>query len=300
MLTDEFLRYLLFERNRSELTVRNYELALRECSAFMDSLRPAWKWEDIAADEVREWVVYMMDHEQKKPASVNLNLSALRTFYRYLLQRGLVHVNPCARVTGPKKAKELPTFLREEQIDRLLDSVTFTDDFNGVRDRLIILMLYMTGMRRAEILRLCNRDVRLDEQQLFVRGKGGKERIIPITPTLEKEIRRYQRAREELFGVLPGVFRFLLDDKCRPLSVTQIGAIVHNALSCVTMQERRGPHTLRHTFATMMLNHGASLLAIQKLLGHSSLKTTEIYTHLSFEDLKAEYDKAHPHSRTKD
>lgn len=294
MLTDDFAEYLRAERNRSPLTVRNYELALREFGSFLDTLRPGWQWADVASEEVREWMVWMMDQEGKKAASVNLNLSALRTFYRYLMQTGQASSNPCAKVLGPRKEKRLPSFVREEQMDTLLDDVQFADDFAGVRNRLIILMLYMTGMRRAEILGLRNCDVQLREQKIVVTGKGNKQRIIPCSATLVREVRRYITARKDAFGRQPAEAPFLLNNRGRAMSAPSLNTIVKAALSIVTQQKRRGPHVLRHTFATMMLNHGAGLQSIQKLLGHASLKTTEIYTHLSFEDLKKEYGSAHP------
>lgn len=294
MQVEAFLEYLRAERNRSAQTVRNYGLALREFGSFMDGLRPGWAWEDVERDEVREWVFWMIDGEGKKPASVHLNIAALRMFYRYLLQAGEIAHNPCSGVSSPKIEKHLPTFVREEQMDRLLDDVPFGEDFLGVRNRLIVLLLYMTGMRRAELLGLRNGDVRLKELQLVVTGKGDKQRIIPFSATLTEEILRYYRLRDERFGPQPPTAPFLLGDKGRSMTSARLYAIVKEALSLVTQQERRSPHVLRHTFATMMLNHGADLHAIQKLLGHASLATTEVYTHLSFADLQEAYTQAHP------
>ena len=294
MQTDDFLEYLRAERNRSALTERNYGLALREFGSFMDGLRPGWCWTDVEGDEVREWVFWMIDGEGKKPASVHLNIAALRTFYRYLMQTGQAERNPCSGVSSPKIEKRLPAFVREEQMDRLLDEVPFGDGFPDVRNRLIVLLLYMTGMRRAELIGLRNSDVRLKELQLVVTGKGDKQRVIPFSATLAGEIDRYCRVRAERFGPQPATASFLLGDKGKPMSAARLGIIVKNLLTLVTQQERRSPHVLRHTFATMMLNHGADLHAIQKLLGHASLTTTELYTHLSFADLKEAYNHAHP------
>lgn len=296
MPVDDFLEYLRAERNRSSQTVRNYELALREFGSFMDGLRPGWAWADVERDEVREWVLWMIDGEGKKSASVHLNISALRAFYRYLMQAGGVARNPCSGVSSPKVEKQLPTFVREEQMDSLLDDMPFGEDFSGVRNRLIVLLLYMTGMRRAELLGLRNGDVRLKELQLVVTGKGAKQRFIPISTSLVEEIVRYYRLRDERFGAQPSIAPFLLDDKGKPMSVARLYTTVRDALSLVTPQERRSPHVLRHTFATMMLNHGADLHAIQQLLGHASLTTTEVYTHLTFADLQEAYAHAHPRS----
>ena len=295
-LVGAFAAYLRAERNRSALTVRNYELALREFRQFRDTLSSPWQWSDVTADDLREWLLKMVDEEGKQPATVNLALSALRTFFRYLMQTGQVSHNPCAKVSAPKKDKRLPAFIREGALDCLLDQVAFAPGFIGVRNRFIVLLLYMTGIRRAEALALKDGDIRLAQRQMLVTGKGDKQRLIPFGPDLEQELRHYLKARDSAFGPLPACTPLLLSDKGRPLSAVQFGRIVKDTLAQVTLQQRRSPHVLRHTFATTMLNHGADLQAIQQLLGHRSLETTQIYTHLSFEDLKQEYQRAHPRS----
>ncbi len=296
MLTDSFLEYLKSERNRSELTVAHYGTALKEFRAFFEGLDEGLTWETLDASVVRAWVIDMLDRERKKPATVNANLSALRTFYHYLMLMGAIDTNPCAKITGPKKQHVLPAFVKQVDMDELLDHTEFGDDFEGVRNRLIVLMLYMTGMRRAEILGLTDSNIDFGTMQINVVGKRNKERVIPFGRPLADEIRRYLDVRGRTFqGRQTGV-RFLLSCHGRNLDRGTVDRIVKETLSRVTKQERRGPHTLRHSFATAMLNNGADLQTIQKLLGHQSLQTTQIYTHLSFEDLKNAYKNAHPRS----
>lgn len=294
MLEDSFLEYLKSERNRSEKTVSNYGLALREFKDFFNSLGEGWTWKSITPNIVREWVIFMLDEEDKSEATVNLSLSALRTFYRYLILIGEVSANPLAKVVGPKRKKKLPSFVKEQDMQRLLDEMDFGDDFAGVRDKMVILLLYMTGMRRAELLGLHDSDIRFAEKQIKVTGKRNKQRLIPAGDELLEAVAAYQMKRDAEFSGTAHEDAFFLGNKGKNLRMDEVEKIVKGCLSRVTGQEHRSPHVLRHTFATVMLNHGADLQSIQKLLGHESLKTTEIYTHLSFEELKKEYKNAHP------
>ena len=277
-------------------TVDNYRLALDSFQSFFKSLGEGITWETVDADIVREWVVWMMDEEDKQPATVSLNLSALRTFYRYMLQLGKVERNPMQNVPSPKRSKKLPSFIKEDELNKLIDVCEYEPGFSGIRDRLIIILLYSTGMRRAEILSLEDKDVMLGEGIIKVTGKRNKQRLIPVGPSLCDEIARYQEARSAEFPEGTEGTRFLVGDKGKDLRIDEIHRIVHDNLGRVTSQQKRSPHVLRHSFATAMLNHGADLQAIQQLMGHESLETTQIYTHLSFEDLKKEYNSAHPRS----
>lgn len=296
MYVENFLTYLKSERNRSDRTVESYQIVLDELSEFLDGSLEKWTWESVNTSILREWVIYMMDEQKKSAATVNLCLSALRGFYKYLKLIGVVKLDPTRKIVGPKKERVLPSFVKQEDMDRLLDQVHFGEDFEGVRNRLIILMLYMTGMRRAEILGLRTKDIDFVQKQIKVTGKRNKQRIIPFCQDLEGEMKSYLDVKSEYFTGQEVEDKFLLNVRGGSLGENAIDMIVKKALSTVTQQKRRGPHMLRHSFATAMLNNGADLLAIQKILGHASLKTTEIYTHLSFEQLKEEYKNAHPRS----
>jgi len=293
-IIDSFLEYLKSERNRSEHTIYNYGVALREFQSFFKSLGEGIRWDTVDTSIIREWIIYMLDEEHKQTATVNLNLSGLRSFYRYLMITGRIDKNPIQGVSGPKRKKKLPSFVKEESLNLLLDRYDYGEGYSGVRNHLIISLLYSTGMRRAEILGLSDSDIRLSELTIKVTGKRNKQRLIPISPELGDEIRHYQEVRDAEFGCKSPGTRFLLGDRGKDLRADEISKIVKECLSAVTTQERRSPHVLRHSFATSMLNHGASLESIQKLLGHESLETTQIYTHVSFEELKKEYENAHP------
>ncbi len=295
-ITADFSDYLRSERNRSELTVRNYEFAIKKFAEFCNSLGEDIAWQTVEPDIVREWVVQMIDEYDKKPATVNLSLSALRTYYHFLMIRGVVDKNPAAAVSGPKKPKRLPAFVRQEDMDRLLDDIMTDDSFKGRLKRLVVLLLYSTGMRRAEILSLTDTDVLESEKAIKVTGKRRKQRLIPVSDSLMDEIRDYKKARDLQFASGFEGMNLLVGMKGKNLRPDEISRIVRESLSNVTSQSRRSPHVLRHTFATAMLNNGADLQAIQQLLGHESLETTQIYTHLSFEQLKKEYEGAHPRS----
>lgn len=308
-LVAAFLEYLKSERNRSQKTVETYGDSLKTFSRFYvktvagthtdegnEGLGEDLAWESVTTELVREWVVFMLDEQKLSETSVNLHLSGLQAFYRYLLLTGQVKDNPVVKVSRPKKKKRLPTFLRQQEMDRLLDEQMFIDDFWGRRDRLIILMLYMTGMRRAELLSLKDEDIRCDEMLVKVTGKRDKQRLIPFGQELLDAVRDYLEARSREFGQCEGFATFFCGKKGQAMSPTEIERVVKENLSKVTNQRKRSPHVLRHTFATTLLNNGADLQSIQKLLGHESLKTTEIYTHVSFEEMKKEYKNAHPRS----
>lgn len=297
MCTDSFLEYLKAERNRSDKTIESYRRSLKEFEEFFEGLNEGLTWETVDASVVREWTIKMLDDNRLSATSVGLKLSALRTFYRYLMMMGKVKQTPMTKVPNPKKRKVLPVFVREQEMERLLEIMAEGKSFPEVRDRLVILMLYMTGMRRAELLGLTDASVMLDERTIKVTGKRDKQRLIPIGEELAARVREYQQLREQTFGDSTRGGQLFLNDKGAPLGIPTVERIVNDSLALVTNQKKRSPHVLRHTFATQMLNHGADLQSIQKLLGHASLETTQVYTHLSFEELKNEYQGAHPRSK---
>lgn len=294
MLMDSFLEYLKSERNYSLATVENYAIDLVQFETFFESLNEGVTWETVDASVVREWEVQLLDDKKMSAASVNRKLSALRSFYRYLLMVGKVEVNPTLKVAGPKNKKKLPVFIKEKEMECLLDMMDGDDSFKGRRDRLVVLMFYLTGMRRAELLSLRDSDVDFSIGQVKVTGKRNKQRVIPMGDELMNAIKEYVCLRDEAFAVKSD--RLFLGNGGQALTEGEVAAIVKSNLSKVSTQKKKSPHVLRHSFATAMLNGDADLLSIQKLLGHESLKTTEVYTHLSFEELKDVYKNAHPRS----
>ena len=291
LLTDSFLDYLLYERNYSEGTVRYYRTDILELQKFGEKLLGDLAPSDVGADLVREWIVSLMD-KGYAPNTVNRKLSSVRTYYKYLLKKGLVAADPLRRVTGPKKKKPLPVFLREGEVDRLLDDVDFGERFEGYRDRLIIEMFYTTGMRLSELIGLDDKDVDFSASLIKVTGKRSKQRLIPFDKELGRSMQEYVNVRNQALPVRSDAF-FVRKNGER-LGRGIVAYIVRRSLSKVVTVKKRSPHVLRHTFATAMLNNGADLSSIKELLGHESLATTEVYTHTTFEELKKVYNQAHP------
>lgn len=291
--TDLFLDYLTAERNDSPHTVVGYGRDIREFQAFLESLYSSADWTRVRAEDVREWIIYLLDERNISPASVNVKLSALRSFYRYLRLTGYVNINPMEKIASLKTSRPLPYFVRESEMDRLLELTLEDRSLGGIRDRLVIMMLYETGIRRSELLGLKDCDVDTVAMQVKVTGKRNKQRIIPFGNELKEEIQAYLCSRESELG-LKEAAAFFVTDKGMPLTDSLLSSIVKDNLSKVTTIKKKSPHVLRHSFATAMLNNKADLTSIQKLLGHESVATTEIYTHVSFEELKNEYKNAHP------
>ena len=291
MMIDQFLSYLRYERNRSPLTVRWYEESLRDFETYIRGVDDYLSLSTVDADVIRGWVERMMD-EGKKPATVNRGLSAVKTFYRFALSRKLVEKDPAHGIIGPKKSKPLPQYVREGDMNRLLDEYLQGDEYNKVRARTIIIVFYETGIRLAELIGLNDEDVDFDSMQLKVTGKRDKQRIVPFGAEMAEALQQYMALRDtEVERQEPGLF---LSNKGRRVSREMVRNLVKQSLSEVTTLRKRSPHVLRHSFATAMLNNGAGLESVKKLLGHESLETTEIYTHTTFEQLKRVYNEAHP------
>ena len=292
MMTEDFLNYLRYERNRSELTVRRYGQCLKDFESFFKNRDSQLSWESIDSDIIRDWMESMMD-KGDMASTVNNCLSAVRSFFRFALSRGLVARDPAHNMKGPKKQKPLPQFVREDEMDRLIDQPEmWGESYREFRARTIIILLYETGIRLSELLGLNDADVDMTACQLKVTGKRNKQRIVPFGHELATLLADYMRLRDEqTLKQEPALF---LNDKGRRISKAQVERIVHEGLSKVTTMKKRSPHVLRHSFATAMLNNGAGLESVRKLLGHESVATTEIYTHTTFEQLKRVYENAHP------
>ena len=291
MLIKDFLNYLLLERNYSERTIVAYEADLREFEEYFKKTDAELDFRSIHSDNVRNWMVSLMD-EGRSETSVNRKLSSLRSFYRFLLRRKEITVNPMLKVVGPKKKKPLPSFVREKDMDRLLDECFFGEGFEGCRDRTILEMFYATGMRLSELIGLNDADVDFSAKLIKVTGKRNKQRLIPFGNELAEDLHLYIKVRNEVMPQGAEAFFVLKDGKrMYPMAVYRI---VKRNLSRVVSLKKRSPHVLRHTFATAMLNDSAELWSVKELLGHESLATTEIYTHATFEELKKVYEQAHP------
>ena len=291
LLTDSFLDYLLYERNYSKGTVRYYQVDILELQKFGEELLGDLTPSDVDAGLIREWITSLMDRGCA-PNTVNRKLSSVRSYYKYLLRKGMVAADPLQKITGPKKKKPLPVFLREGDVNRLLDDVDFGEGFEGCRDRLIIEMFYATGMRLSELIGLDDKDIDFSASLIKVTGKRNKQRLLPFDEELRCSMQEYVNVRNQALPVRSDAF--FIRKTGERLNRSIVAYIVKRNLSKVVTVKKRSPHVLRHTFATAMLNNGADLGSIKELLGHESLATTEVYTHTTFEELKKVYNQAHP------
>lgn len=293
MLIDSFFNYLRYERNYSNYTVEAYSKDLSQFEEYVkENQEGLFEPRDIDSDLVRSWMVSLLDN-RISPVSVNRKLSSLKSFFKFLVKQRVISVNPLRLVVGPKTKKPLPYFIKEGEMDLLLDGDGFNEDFEGVRNRLILEMLYDTGMRRSELTGIKNADVDLETMQIKVTGKRNKQRLIPFAEGLKNLLQAYTDVRNREVGV--GEYYFVRKNG-EQLSAGIVYTIVKKILSDIPALAKRSPHVLRHSFATSMLNNGAELNAVKELLGHSSLASTSVYTHTTFEELKKVY---HAHPRAK-
>jgi integrase/recombinase XerC len=291
MFIERFIRYLQFEKRFSPNTVIAYKKDLYQFSEFINSIEPDLL--SISHQQVRTWIVSLMDNGIE-PKSINRKISSLRSFYKFLQREGLINSSPMLHVKAPKIPKRLPVVITEQKMDSLLDADNvFSDDFEGYRNRLILELLYGTGMRLSELVSLSNEDVNIYENQIKVLGKRNKERIIPISKVLASLIADYQVLKNNQ-GFSNKSSSLIVTNDGKAVYSKFIYRVVHSILSFISTQDKKSPHILRHSFATTLLNRGADLNAIKELLGHSSLAATQVYTHNSVEKLKSIYKQAHP------
>lgn len=291
MMIEKFLEYLKYERNRSELTMQSYGEDLRTFEKYFKSVDEQLDWTNVDTDVVRDWMETMMD-SGNSAATVARRLSALRSFYKFAMAHKLADANPVYGVKSPKRKRRLPVFIKESEMDMLIDNVDWDDSIKDVRMRTIIILFYSTGIRLSELTNLDDKDISFVNNEIKVTGKRDKQRIIPFGDELRNVLQYYIAKRDKL--IVRQTDALIVTDKGVRMSADQVRYIVKKALSLVSTQKKRSPHVLRHTFATAMLNNEAGLLSIQKLLGHESVQTTEIYIHTTFEQLKRVYNQAHP------
>ena len=293
-IVSRFLDYLRYERNYSVRTIESYGEDLQQFEAFFRGLDEGLTWQTADSDVVRDWVEYLMDRGNSA-TTVNRRLCALRSFYRYAMKHGLADRDPAHIVKGPKKAKPLPKFLKEDEMNSLIDDYPWEDTYRDHRDRTVILLFYSTGMRVSELIQLNDSDIDFMGKELHVVGKGNKQRHIPFADELLTTLKAYIARRNR--DVERRCEALIVDEKGNRMTYNKMVHMVKKRLGHVTTQQRRSPHVLRHTFATAMMNHDAGIETVKSLLGHESVRTTSIYTHTTFEQLKKAYHNAHPREK---
>lgn len=293
-IVEGFIDYIQKEKRFSAHTVLAYSKDLDQFIHHISENLEITSIQEVDHHDIRSWIVSILEDDKLQASSVNRKISCLRSFFKYMIRNTIVEKNPMAKITSLKTKKKLPLFLEQKQMENLLDQMEFGEDFSGVRDKLIIELLYCTGMRRAELIGLKNSNVNRPKQEIKVLGKRNKERIIPLSPGSLALIAGYEKLCDEEFGTLNSSEFLLLDDFGKQMSDGFVYRKVNRYLRLVTTIEKKSPHILRHTFATHMLNNGADLNAIKELLGHANLSATQVYTHNSIEKLTQIYKQAHP------
>jgi len=291
-MLDTFIKYLSYEKRYSENTVQAYHRDIRQ---FLKYGSDSYDIEDVKAftqSHIRSWIVFMVQNGLS-PRSVNRKISAIKSYFSFLKKNGHLNTNPATNARMLKTEKRLPQYLQEDEMRNLLDKLVFEENFKGYRDKLVLETLYITGMRREELISLKDTDVDYSRKVIRIFGKGKKERLMPVSEKFLIEIQKYKQIRDLFFEneVFGSIF---VNERGNKMGPKYVYNIVHEYLSMVSKLEKRSPHVLRHSFATHLSNHGAKLNAIKELLGHASLNTTQIYTHNTIEQLKKVYQKSHP------
>ena len=295
-LITSFIQYIRYERNYSDHTIGAYTNDLRQFDLYIEKEAGLSELKDVDSDVVRNWIVSLLN-QKISPVSVNRKLSSLKSFFKFLLKLGIIDSTPMRLISGPKTKKPLPYFIKDAEMEALLDGDGFDADFEGIRDRLIIEMFYDTGIRCSELAGIKKTDVDYESSLLKVTGKRNKQRLIPFASGLKDLILAYNEVRVKIPETESEWL--LVRKNGNQLSSGIVYQIVTKRLSNIPLLAKRSPHVLRHSFATSMLNNGAELNAVKELLGHSSLASTSVYTHTTYEELKKVYH-AHPRAKKKE
>lgn len=292
----DFLTHIRYEKRLSHHTITAYANDLEQFRAFLTTECNVNQPERADFRHIRSWIVSLVEGGMDK-SSVNRKIATLRSYYGFLLRRQVINLDPMTKIQALKTSRKLPVYVEEKPMEMLLAETDFPDTFDGLRDKLVLELLYGTGIRLSELIGLKTADVDLYNKTILVLGKRNKHRIVPLTQPLFELIQQYTQCKETEFGGKADPSVLIVSDKGVAAYPVLIQRIVKRHLALVTTLEKKSPHVLRHTFATHLLNRGADLNAIKDLLGHSSLAATQIYTHTSLEQLKKTYDQAHPKAK---
>ncbi|MFI5219976.1 MAG: tyrosine recombinase XerC [Bacteroidia bacterium] len=294
MPVKSFLSYLKFEKRFSQHTLTAYETDLKQFFNYLQSQYQTTDVKEVTHFFVRSWMVSLVD-KKTTAKSINRKISTLKSFFKFLVKEKMVEQNPMVKIVVPKIPKRLPDFVSTEKMELLFKHVEFDEGYKGARDRMMLELLYGTGMRRAELAGLQDNSIDFGNNTVKVLGKRNKERVVPLTPSLVKMLKNYLGEKNSYLKTCnqPNNFLFL-DSHCKQIYPKLIYLTVKKYLGAVTTSKKKSPHVLRHSFATHMLNNGADINAIKELLGHASLAATQVYTHNTIEKLKKVYKQAHP------
>ena len=297
MMIEGFLKYLRYELNYSVHTVLSYGNDLRQFADFFargDSEQ--LRLDDVSTNDIREWMMSLSNAGDCQ-RTIRRKVQSVRALYKYMQRRGLIDNNPAAMVELAKLPKRLPSYVRSENINALLDQDIDLADFTAVRNKLMLMMFYETGIRRAELIGLTDANVDTSAMQIKVHGKRNKDRIVPFGSELLEWIVRYRELRSQQVAAVCDAFFVRPNGKA--LYPSLVYNVVHDALQAAGGTDKFSPHVLRHSFASAMLNNGAQLNNVKELLGHESLAATQVYTHITFSELKDNYQSAHPRALKK-
>lgn len=289
---DSFLKYIKYEKRYSPLTAIAYNVDLTLFSTYMES-QGILNELNVKTRNVRNWIMHLLS-EGMKARSVNRKIAAIRSFYKYLCKVGLIDINPCSFVNNVKTPKRLPMFLSSKDMDLMLDECDFEDTYEGVRDKTILELFYSTGMRLSELVELTDNQLDMSSDVIIIKGKGSKQRNFPMTKFLKLILKSYLQRRNLEFDIEQKSSYLFLTKNGDKIYQKLVYRIVHHHIEKVSEITQKSPHILRHTFATVLFNNGADIMAIKELLGHSSLAATQIYAHVDFKQMNKVYKQAHP------
>ncbi len=289
-----FIDYLRFEKRYSAHTVRSYQDDLSQFTTYLQDQFSVQSIEEITATFIRSWLASLREMDIS-PRSINRKISTLKSFFKYHLRTGRLTQTPMTNIISPKSGKRLPSFVKEEDLGDLLKALAFPDDWKGLNARMLITLFYCTGMRLSELIQLKAQQVDRSKRSIKILGKGNKERIVPVSAELINLIEAYETEKGKLFGNTAEML--LVTEKGKRMYPKYAYLLVKQYLGEIKTLERKSPHVLRHSFATHLTNHGASLNAVKELLGHASLASTQVYTHNTIEKLKEVYKNAHPREK---
>ena len=286
MYIDVFLNFIKTEKRLSSHTVKSYSSDLKQFTKYLSKeCNINSDINQVTFQTIRSWIVFLLENNIN-PRSVNRKISVLKSYYKFLLQEGILSYNPMIKIISPKTSKRLPSFVDKDDIQNLLDKVKFENNYIGNRDRLIIEFFYVTGIRLSELINIKISDIDFNNNYIKVLGKRNKERLIPLSDNMTNKLKNYINEND--------ISEYLFNNKGKKMYSKLVYRLVKKHLNLVSSIDNKGPHVLRHTFATHMLNNGADINAIKELLGHSNLNATQVYTHNSIEKLKSVYNQAHP------